>query len=444
MNVSVENLGPCKKLLRVEVPVERVNAVFAETAVAYTKQAHIQGFRPGKAPQHMILKQYGAGIEQETRKRLFDESYKAAVAQEKLRVVVTLDVEEQQFGRSQPMQYTVTLEVAPDFTVPNYRGLAGTRENKIAGDVDVERALNILREQQVKYNDVLRPLQDGDVAVVNYTGTFEGKPLTDVAPTARGLTEKQNFWVQIGKDAFIPGFTEALVGASAGDKRTATLTLPADFVAKELAGKVVEYAIEVVGVKEKVLPAITDEFAKEFGAEGVDALKHGIRVDLQKELDFRSKQAVRDQLLQTLLKDLEIELPESIVASEANNLANNIANDNLNRGVPREMIEAKKDEIITNAKIGAAGRIKAAFVLNRIAEVEKISFTREELANRLLFLAQQNNTEPEKFIKWAKENNRFPEIQQELLTSKVLDFIETAANITESTAAVTAPATPAA
>jgi len=435
VNVSVENLGPCKKLLRVEVPVERVNAVFAEAASAYTKQAHIQGFRPGKAPQHMILKQYGAGIEQEARKRLFEEAYQAAVTQEKLRVVVTLDTEEQQFGRSLPMQFTVTLEVAPEFEVPNYRGLNATRESKIAGDVDVDRAMNILREQQVKYNDVHRPLQEGDIAVVNYQGTCGGRPLTDLAPTARGLTEKQNFWVLMNKDAFIPGFTDVLVGSSAGDKRTATLTLPADFVSKELAGQVVEYAIEVVGVKEKELPAVTDDFAKQFGADTVEALRQGIRVDLQKELDFRSKQATREQLLQTLLKDLNVELPESIVASEAGNVANGIANENLNRGVPREVLEAKKDEILSSAKVSAAGRVKAAFVLNRIAEMEKISFTRDELAARLMFLAQQNNTEPEKFIKWAKENNRLQEIQRELLTSKVLDFIETAASITETAAA---------
>lgn len=436
MNVSVENLGPCKKLLRVEVPVERVNAVFAETAATYTKQAHVQGFRPGKAPQHMILKQYGAGIEQEARKRLFEESYRAAVAQEKLNVVVTLDTEEQQFGRSLPMQYTVTLEVTPDFEVPNYRGLSATRENKTAGDPDVDRALNILREQQVKYNDVHRPLKEGDIAVVNYHGTSGGRPLTDLAPTARGLTEKQNFWVQMTKDAFIPGFTDVLIGASAGDKRTATITLPADFVNKELAGQVVEYAIEVVGVKEKALPEVTDDFAKQFGADTVEALRQGIRVDLQKELDYRAKQVTREQLLQTLLKDLNMELPESIVAAEANNLANGIANENLNRGVPREMIESKKDEIINNAKASAAGRVKAAFVLNRIAEIEKISFTREELAARLMFLAQQNNTEPEKFIKWAKDNNRLQEIQRELLTSKVLDFVETAANVSESSAKV--------
>ena len=436
MNVSVENLGHCKKLLRVEVPVDRVNAVFDEVAAATNRQAQIPGFRPGKAPQHLILKLHGAGIEQETKKKLFEESYRAVVVQEKLRVVVTLDVEDQQFGRGLPMQYTVTLEVAPEFPLPNYKGLGATRENKTATDADVDRALNILREQQVKYNDVLRPLGAGDIAVVNYSGTSGGKPLTDLAPTARGLTEKQNFWVAMTSDAFIPGFTDPLIGGSAGDKRTVTLTLPPDFVQKELAGLVVDYAVEIVGVKVKELPEVTDDFAKQFSAESVAALMVGVRADLQKELNFRSKGAVRDQLLKNLLDQVSFELPESIVANEATNLANGIAHENLQRGVSKEMIEAKKDEIVANAKASAMDRVKAAFVLSRIAEAEKIQVTREELGQRLMFLAEQNNTAPEKFVKWAQDNNRMQEIQQELLTSKVLDFVETAAQVTEVIAAV--------
>ncbi len=438
MNVSVENLGHCKKLLRVEVPVDRVNAVFDEVTAAANRQAQIPGFRPGKAPQHLILKLHGAGIDQETKKKLFEESYRAATMQEKLRVVVTLDVEDQQFGRGLPMQYTVTLEVAPEFPLPNYKGLSATRENKTATDGDVDRALNILREQQVKYNDVLRPLGAGDIAVVNYSGTSGGRPLTDLAPTARGLTEKQNFWVAMTTDAFIPGFTDPLIGGSAGDKRTVTLTLPTDFVQKELAGLVVDYAVEIVGVKVKELPEVTDDFAKQFNAESVTALMLGVRTDLQKELDFRSKGAVRDQLLKNLLQQVSFDLPESIVANEATNLANGIANENLQRGVSKELIESKKDEIIVNAKASAIDRVKAAFVLNRIAEAEKIQITREELGQRLMFLAEQNNTAPEKFVKWAQDNNRMPEIQQEILTAKVLDFVETAAQVTEVIAAVPA------
>ena len=204
MNVSVETLGPCKKLLRVEVPVEKVNAAFDELTGTFQKQAQLPGFRPGKAPKHLIVKSYEGRIHEEARKKLFEDSYRQAAADQKLRVIVTIDVEEQSFGRGVPFGYTVTLEHAPEFDLPNYQGLAAQRETTLASDADVDRAVNILREQQVKYDDVTRAAQTGDAVVVHYKGTCEGKPLTDFNPAAKGLTEKQNTWLLIAENSFIP------------------------------------------------------------------------------------------------------------------------------------------------------------------------------------------------------------------------------------------------
>ena len=332
----------------------------------------------------------------------------------------------------------VTLEHTPDFELPTYKGLKAKREAAVAGDADVERAVGILREQQVKYNDVQRAAQDGDVLVVNYKGTADGKPISDFNPTAKGLTEKQNTWVQIAKDSFIPGFTEQLVGASAGDKRTVTLTFPKEFVVTEVAGLAGSFDVEVVGVKEKVLPVVDDAFAQGFGAASVDVLMTGVRRDLQNEIDFRVKKSVRDQLLQALLQQVTVELPESVVASETRNLVYNIVNENQRRGVPQEIIEGKKDEIFQSASVSAKDRVKAAFILNRIAEAEKISIDQRELSQRIVAIAQQNNTSPEKMVKVLQERNAFPEIQQDILTGKVLDLIELNAAIEEGVAAAPA------
>ena len=432
VNVSVEHLGPCKKLLRVEVPLERVTATFEEVTGQFQRQAQLPGFRPGKAPKHLIVRSFEGRIADEARKQLLDKSYREASQQEKLRVIATLNVEELQFGRNEPMQYTVTLEVAPEFDLPEYKGLSAKRELAVATDADVDRALNILREQQAEYNDVQRPLQDGDVAVVNYRGTCEGKPLTDLAPTAVGLTSKENFWVLIKPDAFLPGFTTPLIGASVGDQRQVTLTLPEDFVQKELSGKTVNYDVTVVGVKEKVLPTVDDAFAGRFGASGMGELLQGIRADLQRELDSRQKRSVRDQLLTQLLDPLNLELPESVLTTETRNLVYNIVNENQQRGIPKEVIEEKKDEIFASASASARQRVKGAFVLNRIAEVEKITVENKEITQRVILLAQQNRMEPDKMFKTLQERNAFPEIQQEILTGKVLDFLELNAKVEET------------
>jgi trigger factor len=283
----------------------------------------------------------------------------------------------------------------------------------------------------VRYNDVSRAIQADDIAVVNYKGTLDGKPLTDAFPTARGLTEKQNFWVQVKEESFIPGFTTPLVGASVGDKRTVPLTLPADFVIAGLSGKNVVYELEVVGVKEKVLPTVDDEFAKGFGAEDLTKLTEGIRQDLKNELEFRGRKALRDQLLKVLLDAVTFDLPESVVANETRNVVYNIVNENQQRGVAKEIIEERKDEIFASAAASAKDRVKASFILGRIAEKENIKAEQKEMTQRIIALAEQNKVAPEKMAKTLQERNAFQELAQEIVIGKVLDFIELNAQVEE-------------
>ena len=125
--------------------------------------------------------------------------------------------------------------------------------------------------------------------MVNYTGTCEGKPITEIAPTAKGLTEQKNFWVEAKPNSFIPGFADQLIGAKAGDKRTVNVDFPADFVTPQLAGKKGIYEVEVVEVKEKVLPPLDEELAKAYGAENLEKLQAGVRRDLENELKFKQE-----------------------------------------------------------------------------------------------------------------------------------------------------------
>src|ERR1019366_9665272 len=159
----------------------------------------------------------------------------------------------------------------------------------------VERALELLRGQHAKFETVARSLAGGDIAVVNYSGTCDGKPITDLAPTAKGLTEQKNFWIETEGSSFIPGFAAQLIGAQAGEKRTVNVDFPADFVTPQLSGKKGVYEVEVVEVKEKVLPPLDEDLAKKFGAENLEKLKAGVRKDLENELKYSQSKAIRAQ-----------------------------------------------------------------------------------------------------------------------------------------------------
>ena len=275
MNITVENLAPCKKLVRVELDAAAVDEAFATMTKNFQKEASLPGFRPGKAPAHLVVKKYDAEINDEVKRKLIGDSYRKVVEEKKLDVLGDPDIEEIQFGRGQALQFAATIETSPEFQLPEYKGLPVKREAKSVTDEDVEKAMNVLREQQTKFEKVARALAAGDIAVVNYKGTTEGKPLTDISPTAKGLTQQQGFWIEMKADSFIPGFADQLTGAKAGDKRTVNVDFPADFVAKELAGMKGVYEVEVVEVREKVLPTVDDAFAVSFGAENLEKLRDG-------------------------------------------------------------------------------------------------------------------------------------------------------------------------
>jgi len=431
VNVTVENLAPCKKLVRVEVESEKVDAAFEEVTREFQKLARLPGFRSGKAPRHLVMKAYAPRIEAEVRRKLLSDSFRDALREQKLDLVGRPEVEETQFGRGKPLQFTATFETAPEFELPEYRGLPVRREVRLVTPEDIERAVGILQEQRVTYLDVEREVQSGDFVVVNYTGTCDGKPITEIAPTARGLTEKKDFWVHVGEDSFIPGFTEQLVGAVAGEKRTVTVQYPADFVASQLAGLTGVYEVEIVKVKEKQLPELNDALAQAFGAETVEQLRSGVQRDLENELQHKQKRDTRDQLVRELLNRVTCELPESVVLSETKNVVYDIVRENQERGASRESIDQNKERIFAVANNSAKDRVKASFVLGRIAAKEGIKADRDDVSRRVVMLAEHYQIKPEQMVKQLKERNGLAEIEEQIISAKVLDFLEQHARFEE-------------
>ncbi len=441
MNVTVENLAPCKKLLRVEVDAKAVDAAFDSTAKEFQKQAALPGFRPGKAPRAMVLKKYETDIKAEVKRKLIGDAYRQAVGEKKISVVGHPDIEEIQFGPGQALQFAATIETAPEFQLPDYKGLPAKREVKSVTDADVERALNLLAQQHVKFETVAREVRLGDIAVVNYTGTCDGKPITEIAPTAKGLAEQKNFWVEVGVETFLPGFAAQLAGARAGERRAVNTDFPADFATKELAGKKGVFDVEVVEVKEKALPPVDEAFAKKYGAENLEKLRAGVRHDLENELKYSQTRALRGQIVRGLLDRVNFDLPETAVAHETRNVVYDIVRENSQRGVGRDLIEKQKDEIYSAATRSAKERVKLSFLVQRIAEQENIKVSQEDVLRRAQALAAMYQIPPEKFLKDLQKRNGVMELYDQVAHEKVLAFLEQNAKI-EDVSPAAAGATP--
>ncbi|MCX8108395.1 MAG: trigger factor [Verrucomicrobiae bacterium] len=431
MNVSVEHLGPCKKLVRVEVSPDEIQETKKTIVDDLVRRAQLPGFRAGKAPRSVVVNAFRDRITSELKSKLVADSYRKAIKQQNLRPIGKVDVEEGPLEEDKPFTFTVTLETEPDFELPDYRNLPIRADTRTVTEEDVMQALESLRAQCAKFVDCNRPVENGLFVVVNYTGTVDGKPITELAPTARGLAEKKNFWLRVAEDEFIPGFTTQLLGATAGSRRVVNVSFPADFVVPELRNRSATYDVEILQVKEKVLPPMGDELAKEYGAPNFEALKAGVRRDLELQLAADKKKRVRDQLITTLLGRVNCELPEGYVMEETRNVIYDIVRANQERGVPKEAIDQRKDEIYSVASNSARERVKAMIVLRRIAEQEKIEASPVEVQQRILQLAKRYGVKPEKFAQQLYERNAIGYIVREIVEEKVLDTLELYARVEE-------------
>lgn len=429
MNVTVETLAPCKRLMRFEVDAKAVEDAFAATTKDYAKQAKMPGFRPGKAPEAMVARQYQKDIEEEVKRRLIGDTYRQGIKDQKLNVLGYPDIEEIQFTRGQALQFAATVEITPEFELPEYRGLAAKREPSTITEEEVAKALDALRDQAGSFEKIDRAVQENDYAVVNYTGTSEGKPLTEIAPTAKGLTEHKNFWVEVKPTSFIPGFAMQLIGANAGEKRTVQIDFQADFVTPDLAGKKAAYEVEVVEVKVKKLPELDDAFAKTYGTESMDKLREGVRQDLQNDRNHRQRNSIRNQLASTLVETIQFDVPESTLADETRSVVYGMVQENQRRGVPKELIENQKDQIFNAAKGIALGRVKMGFIFQKIAEKEGIRAENQEMSARITMLAQSTQMTPQKYLEELKKRDALTEVYQSLVHEKVMDFLHDVAKI---------------
>jgi trigger factor len=424
MSVTIENVSPCRKKLRVEVAAERVAAVRAEIFAEFCKATMLPGFRPGKAPAALVEKNYGKRIDEELRKRLIPESYRETVSQQKLRVVGYPKLESVEFAPGKPLVFVMTVDTAPEFALPNYTGIAVKRKESSVKDEDIQHTLAHLQEQQADFSDVTgRGLRTGDFAVLNYSAVAEGKPLAELAPAAKTISERKDFWVLVQSDSFLPGFCDQLLGAQIGEKRQVLVDFPADFPVKKLVGKKATYFVDVTAIKERKLPELNDEFAKKVGAESLEKLKEQIHKGIAAEKENETRADMRKQMVDHLLAQTPFDLPESLVTAETRSIIYDMVRENTMHGVTKEELEKRKDEIFGFAAQSAKDRLRASFILSAIADKEQIKVEQKEIEERIAQLAQRYRATPEHLKAQLAEKDGLSEIEEQIRVSKTLDFL---------------------
>ncbi|HVM61264.1 MAG TPA: trigger factor [Verrucomicrobiae bacterium] len=435
MAVTIENVAPCRKKLRVEVAAERVAGTRAEILQEIRKVASLPGFRPGKAPEPMVEKRYAGQIDQELRERLIPESYREALQEQNLKVVGYPQIEGVEYQPGRPLIYTATVDTAPEFALPDYKGIPVKKATIAVKEEDVDKMLEAMRDQQADFVAVEgRAVRTGDFAVVNYTGVVEGKPISELAPDAKGLGENKDFWLLISPDSFLPGFCEQLVGATAGEKRQVLVDFAQDFPQKPLAGKKATFFVDVTALKEKKLPELSEEFATKVGAESLAKLRETVRKNLEGDVAERQDSDMRRQVIEHLLARVQFELPESLVQQETRSIVYDVVRENSLRGATKEQLEEKKNEIFGFAAKSAQDRLRTSFILDAVAAAEKIKVEEDEINERIRRMAVRSQTTPARLKAQLAEKGGLGEVEEQILVGKTLDFLVDNANVESVTA----------
>jgi trigger factor len=444
MKVEVENQPPGMATLKIELPPEDVRKEWDAIASNYSRYARIPGYRAGKAPRQVIEKKFRKEIQDELTKALVSKSYHEAIAEKQLRVVSLTDVGDVEFGEDRSMRFRATVVTAPEFELPDYKNIPVQLPATAVNEAEVDSAIERLRDQAADFVDVKeRELAMGDFAVLDFTGAIDGVPISEIVPEAsKNLHGGKKFWLHLAPENFLPKFGEQIVGMKPGDTRSVQVEFPADFPVTELAEKKADYAVTLSEIKEKVLPAVDDAFAAKIMPEKTLAeLRHAIEHNIEHEKEHEIERTKEQQIVKFLHERISFDLPPPLLKNETRRALNELVHRNRERGVPDELLKGKEKELIEGAGSLAAHRLKTNFILHRIAEVEKIEVTREEIDEAIRAQAAHYNVSVEKMRKEFEENDRINGLAEEILLGKTLDFLKANVSVepTSETAAAGAP-----
>ncbi|PYK06008.1 MAG: trigger factor [Verrucomicrobia bacterium] len=427
MKVEVERQPGSVSKLQIELPPEEVEKEWDAIANSFARFAKIPGYRPGKAPRAVIDKRFRKEIQDELTKKLVSKSYHEAVEQEHLRVASLTNIEDIQFGEDKSMRFRATVVIAPEFELPDYKKIPVQLPDTKVSDAEIEEALERLREQSADFVDVPgRGLQMGDFAVLDFEGSMDSKPISEIAPQAsKNLQGGKKFWLHLAADNFLPKFCEQLVGQKPGETRLAIVEFPADFPVKELAGKKADYAVTVREVKEKVLPPIDDALAAKLapGKTLVD-LRQLLEHDIEHAKEHDVERAKESQIMKYLHERIQFELPPALLQNETRRALAELVQRNRERGVTDEMLKEKERELIDGAAGVAAHRLKTNFILHRIVERENIEVAKEDVDLRIRQEAARYDISPEKMRKELQQKDVLDDVAEQILLGKTLDFLK--------------------
>jgi len=422
MQVTVETTAGLERKMRVVVPSERVEVQVTEKIKQTAKQAKINGFRPGKVPLREVKRRFGAGIRQEVSSEMIQSTYGEALQKEAINPAGMPKIEEVNIEEGKDLEYTAVFEVFPEVEVSGLENIEVERLSSSIEEADLEKMIDTLREQRLVYAETDRAAAEKDQVNLDFEGFLEDEPFEGGKAEGTDLV--------LGSGSMIPGFEDGLAGLKADEEKDLKLTFPENYQAENLAGQEVLFKIKVNKVSEPELPELNDAFFEQFDVKegGVEAFRKEVTNNMKRELDSAIKTKVKDQVMDGLSENNEVDLPQSLIDQEVNRMRQ--------EAVQQFGGGAQFDPSMLPAEMfteQAQKRVKIGLIVssivdknNLVADAEAVRETIEEMA--------ATYQEPEEVINYYYSNEQqLSQIQNMVLEAQIVDFVLDSAKVTDKT-----------
>lgn len=434
MNVQSNNLSDTRKSLVVTLDASEVDAVHQTVVKEFSQMARIPGFRQGKAPAAMIAKRFAKEIGEEFKQKIVSQAYRDALEKEKLDVLNIVNVEPGEISTGAPATVTVTLDVRPEFSLPEYNSLPTEVAPTDATDAEIDAVIEGMRSERADFKVADRPAVKGDYVKLAYEGSIDGKPISELAPDKQLYGKVPQTWEEVegANEGVIPGLGQQLAGLKPGDKKDVSITFPAEFPAvPALAGKTAVYAVEVQEIRERSLPPLDEAFFKANRADDLAGLRAAIGTQLKARKEAQNRAEQRRQVSEALASKVDFALPDSLVENETQSVLRQFIEENMRRGVPEEQFEKDKKELFENARKAAAKRVKIQLMLAKIAEAEKLQVSEQDIDQFIYRESMRTQQKPDKLVKaLTSDREQLRAVQQSIIFDKAIDFLVSKATVT--------------
>jgi len=420
MQVTVEDLSTVKKVLHIEIP-EKV--VIGELDNAYKdlkKNAKVKGFRPGKTPRTVLERLYKKDVNADVSSKLIQESLIDALKETELNIVGRPEIEPPVADGKGPYKYDATVEIEPEIETVDFKGLTLKKNLYEVSAEEMDAQLKMLQKNlaQQKTLEEDRPAREGDFVLLDYEGFKDDKPFAETQKT-------ENFTLKIGDGPILKEFDEQLIGMSAGETREVKVHFPEDYFNNKVAGLEITFNVKLNGIREVVLPAIDDEFAKDLGQyETLKQLKDEIRNNLIKGYEKRSEQEVQEQVFTALLEKVDFEVPDSLINFELEGIIEEVERTLTYHGLSLEERNLTKENLAEKYRDTAEKQVRRRLILKKLVEQENLTLSDEDLKNGYKDMSEAFNRPVEEIKKFYEQKGSNIEVfKTSLLEKKALKLI---------------------